>query len=229
MKNKLIVIEGTDCSGKQTQSELLIKKLNALGISIKKYSFPNYDSPTGKIIGAQYLGKPAMGESVFKEGPAEVSPYVAGAYYVADRFYNMPTIKGELENCNVVLDRYVDSNMAHQAGKLLNKKLRKRMYRWFEKLEYGLYKLPKPDIRILLYVPFEVGESLRKNREEKLDGLEASSEHLMCAERAYLEIAKRNKYKLINCSKDGVMRSIEDINEELLAYVLKKLKRGSKK
>lgn len=57
MRGKLIVIEGTDCSGKQTQSDLLLKYLNDNGIKTKKFSFPMYDTPTGKIVGGPYLGK----------------------------------------------------------------------------------------------------------------------------------------------------------------------------
>ena len=56
-KGKFIVIEGTDCSGKETQSTLLVEKLNNMGKKAIRLTFPNYDSPTGKIIGGSYLGK----------------------------------------------------------------------------------------------------------------------------------------------------------------------------
>ena len=39
MRGKLIVIEGTDCSGKETQASLLVKKLNEMGIKSKNYLF----------------------------------------------------------------------------------------------------------------------------------------------------------------------------------------------
>ena len=48
MRGKLIVIEGTDCSGKETQSKLLIEKLRNEGVQIDIYSFPSYETPTGR-------------------------------------------------------------------------------------------------------------------------------------------------------------------------------------
>ena len=50
MKGKIIVIEGTDCSGKETQSILLEKKLNSLGKKCIHFAFPMYDTPTGRIV-----------------------------------------------------------------------------------------------------------------------------------------------------------------------------------
>ena len=77
MKGKLIVIEGTDCSGKETQSNLLIEKLKKENIRIEKFSFPNYNSPTGKIIGGPYLGKSYICEGWFEEGAPNVDPKVS--------------------------------------------------------------------------------------------------------------------------------------------------------
>ena len=132
MKGKLIVIEGTDCSGKETQTKLLLKKLNEKQIETKYFSYPNYASPTGKIIGGPYLGKKEIGEGWFKEGATLVDPYVASLYYAADRRYNYQDILNLLnKGINVILDRYVYSNMAHQAGKFLNKTEREKMYHFF--------------------------------------------------------------------------------------------------
>ena len=118
-KGKLIVIEGTDCSGKETQTKLLIKKLKAENIKVDNFSFPAYNSPTGKIIGGAYLGKPHIGESYFKEGATNVDPKVAALYYTADRKYNIAQITKLLDSgINVILDRYIYSNMAHQGGKI---------------------------------------------------------------------------------------------------------------
>lgn len=222
MANKLIVVEGTDCSGKQTQSEKLKARLSEL-ISVQEMSFPMYDTPTGKIIGGCYLGKEHIGKSYFAEGAINVSPKVAGLYYAADRYYNLEKLEKALEAGTLILDRYVDSNMAHQAGKYSNKKLRFKTYKWFEKLEYKFLKLPKPNIKVLLFVPYEYGIKLKANRLEKPDEHEKDAQHLINAQNAYLEIAKRNRYKIINCIKDGEMRSVEDINDELFNYVTKKL------
>ena len=124
MKGKLIVIEGTDCSGKETQSNLLIEKLKKQNIRIEKFSFPNYNSPTGRIIGGPYLGKKYICDGWFPEGAPNVDPKVSALFYAADRLYNIDKIKFLLENgVNVILDRYVFSNMAHQGGKIENKNI----------------------------------------------------------------------------------------------------------
>ena len=67
MKGKLIVIEGTDCSGKETQSKLLIEKLNNEGIKTEYFSFPNYSSPSGKIVGLSFLGKPYLAHELVEK------------------------------------------------------------------------------------------------------------------------------------------------------------------
>ena len=76
MQGKIIVIEGTDCSGKETQSKLLEKRLNSIGKKCVRFDFPNYESPTGRIIGGAYLGRPEIGPSFFKEGAVNVDPHV---------------------------------------------------------------------------------------------------------------------------------------------------------
>ena len=163
MAGKLIAIEGTDCSGKETQTNMLIKKLREEGIQVQNFSFPNYNSPTGRIIGGDYLGKEYISPSIFKEGPTNVDPKVASLYYAADRKYNIDKILFLLENnYNIILDRYIYSNMAHQGGKIEDEKERIKMYNFLEKLEFDLLELPKPDITIFLHMPLEVSEKLKR-------------------------------------------------------------------
>ena len=83
--NKIIVIEGTDCSGKETQSKMLLERLNQNNIDSVYMTFPAYDTPTGKIIGGSYLGKESIGKCVFPEGAVNVDAKVASLYYAADR------------------------------------------------------------------------------------------------------------------------------------------------
>ncbi len=224
MRGKLIVIEGTDCSGKETQSEFLLKRLREEGYKLEKFSFPVYTSPTGKIVGGCYLGKPAIGESVFVEGAPAVDPQVSSLYYAADRKYNIYKILFLLENgVNVILDRYTYSNMAHQGGKILEQEKRKSLYRWVEDLEFGLLKLPIPDIRIFLHMPFEQATVLRKSRMELLDQLESDEDHLRHAETAYLEIAQLYQFKTIECNVGDQIKSIPEIHEEVYQYVKEEL------
>lgn len=225
MRGKLIVIEGTDCSGKETQSNLLIEKLKKESIRIEEFSFPNYNSPTGKIIGGPYLGKSYICEGWFEEGAPNVDPKVSALYYAADRLYNIDKINFLLDNgVNVILDRYVFSNMAHQGGKIENEKERNEMYEWLENLEFNLLNLPKPDIGLFLHMPFECSLELKKNREEELDQNEKDKNHLINAENAYKEVAKKYDFYTIECNEGSRIKTIEEINEDLYNYVISKIK-----
>ena len=224
MKGKLIVIEGTDCSGKETQTKLLVKRLEKQNIACVRLCFPNYDSPTGKIVGGPYLGKENICNGWFKEGATNVDPKVSSLYYAADRKYNVKTIE-ELINkgINVILDRYTYSNLAHQGGKITNSEQRFEMYKWLDKLEFELLELPKADIKVFLHMSFEASCKLKKNREEKPDEHELNKNHLLMAEKAYIEIANMYDFKTIKCSIDNEPRSIDDISNELYTYVYQKI------
>ena len=215
MKGKLIVIEGTDASGKETQSKLLINNLEKEEIKVFTMSFPNYDSPTGKIVGGPYLGKKRICESYFEEGAANVDPRVASLYYTADRLYNIDKINKKLEEgFTVILDRYIESNMAHQGSKVTGKK-RKELFKFFEELEFNLLKLPRPDLVIFLHMPEEYSYKLRIDRND-LDGHEASRKHLKEAEKTYLELAELYNFKTVSCIENKKIRTIEDISEDVL-------------
>ena len=227
VKGKLILIEGTDCSGKETQSTRLVDRLNKENILAYRMSFPMYDTPTGRIIGACLLGKPHLCEKYlnnsngwFPEGGGNIDPLVAIDLYALDRRYNLPKITSLINNgINVILDRYVTSNMAHRGGMITNEKERKEMYKIIEQKEYIINKLPKPDKTYLLYMPYDKGNELRINRKEKLDNVETDEIYLKNGEKAYLELAKLYNYDIIDCVYQNNIRKIEDINEELYKKV----------
>lgn len=221
---KLILIEGTDCSGKETQTIKLIERLNKEDIKSIYFGFPNYESPTGKIVGGSYLGKPAIGECLFPEGATNVPAKVASLYFAADREYNIGKVKEYLnEGFNVFLDRYVVSNMAHQGGKIEDERERRKMYKWLEDLEYGLLELPKPDLTVFLHMPYKYSLILKSGRAEALDEHEKSETHLISAEKAYLELSELYGFDVIECAKDGNIRSIDDINDELFDKLKRKI------
>ena len=225
MRGKLIVIEGTDCSGKETQSNLLIEKLKQENIRIEKFGFPNYNSPTGKIVGGPYLGKSYICEGWFEEGAPNVDPKVSALYYAADRLYNIDKINFLLDNgVNVILDRYVYSNMAHQGGKIEDEKERNEMYEWLENLEFKLLNLPRPEICLFLHMPFECSLELKKNREEALDQNERDEKHLRNAENAFIEVAKKYDFFTVECNEGSRIKTIEEINKTLYDYVISKIK-----
>lgn len=220
MRGKLILIEGTDCSGKQTQTEMLVKRLKNNNFKVETFSFPMYETPTGKIVGGPYLGKKSISEGYFKEGADNVSPMVSSLYYAADRKYNIKNITTLLEQgINVILDRYTISNIAHQGSKIKNKEDRLNLYKWIEKLEFDLLELPKPDICMLLHMPYKYSLKLLKNRTE--NDQNENEEHIKNAEKTYLELSKIYNFKIIECVIDNKIRVIEDINDELFSYLTK--------
>ena len=219
MKGKIIVVEGTDCSGKETQSKMLEERLNKEGKKCIRFSFPMYDTPTGRIVGGAYLGKPEISEGFFPEGAPNVDPRVSCLYYAADRKYNIGKALEYLDKgYYVILDRYTTSNLAHQGSKIHDKDERFNMYQWIDKLEYWLLGLPKPDKTIFLHVPYEYSVELKKNR-ANLDENEKSPEHLKNAELAYVELAGLYNWDKIECVDSDKIKSIERISDEIIEIV----------
>lgn len=220
MKGKLIAIEGTDCSGKGTQANLLVKKLQAMGMKAIKIGFPMYDTPTGKIIGGPFQGAPNICESWFPEGPTKVDPKISCLFYATDRKYNLPKIQKYLEEgYYVILDRYVSSNMAHQGSKIIDKDERFYFYRWIDKLEYWLLELPKADITFYLHVPYRFTKELMRQRVDG-DDVEKDDNYLIRSEETYIELSELYHWNTIHCVEDEKIRTIEEINTEILKAVI---------
>lgn len=223
-KGKIIAIEGGDFSGKATQKDLLYRRLKNEGVSVERDSFPKYNTPTGKILGGPLMGKPEIGESYFPEGPGNVPQEVAIHYYIADRVYNRSNVLDEpLQGGKVVLlDRYTDSNMAHQGGKISDPEKRKEFYKWLEDLEYNKAKLPKPDMTIFLHVPIEKTLELKESyTEENYDALENDKKYLEQSINAYLQLADMyDHWQKIDCvNEKGEMKSREEIHEDVYRAV----------
>ena len=218
---KIIFIEGTDCSGKETQSKLLKSYLEQNGIKVATFSYPQYNTPTGKIIGGPLLGKPSICPSWFNNY-VEVDSKVASLYFAADRRASLPVLK-ELINNNeiVIIDRYIYSNMGHQGSKIEDKEERLKMYKFLETLEFDLLELPRPDLVIFLYLPYSYGEELKKNRVETLDEAEKSQTHQIKSERTYLELTELYGFEKIDCFSNGTVKTREEINKEVISHVKK--------
>jgi dTMP kinase len=222
MKGKFIVIGGTDASGKETQTKLLVKRLKDEKIPCEYLSFPMYNTPTGKIIGGPLLGKPSIGKSYFPN-PAEVNPITASLYYAADRNDNKKLIENTLNSeVNLISDRYVESNMGHQGGKIRNPEKRLNFFKWLEGLEYDLLDLPRPDLTILLYMPYEIGIKLKSDMKEGKDGVEKNRDYLKNSEESYLQLADLYNWVKIDCAPDKTINSLRtprDISEEIYKIV----------
>jgi dTMP kinase len=221
MKGKLIVIDGTDGSGKGTQTELLVKRLESQGYAVAMADFPRYGQKSAILV-EQYLNG--------QFGNAEqVGPYIASAFYAYDRYDASKEIKQWLDEGKIVIcNRYVSANMGHQAGKIKEVPEVEKFLVWLEDLEYGKFAIPRPDATILLYMPVEIGQQLVDKKGDrayvggqKRDIHEADLNHLTDAASAYLYVAKKYDWPIIQCAPGDQLRTPEDIHEELYALVKK--------
>lgn len=207
----IIVIEGTDGCGKQTQAELLLHRLNIQGYKAKKLSFPNYDSPSCGPV-KMYLG----GE--FGDANS-MNAYQASSLYAIDRLCTyFKELKDFYENDGViVLDRYVQSNMLHQAGKIEAKEEVDKYLDWLDDFEFEILKLPRPNRVVFLDVPVEVSRKLMKERglhksNTEKDVHEQDSEHITRAYNSGKYVSEKYKWDTIECTENGNMKSIETIS-----------------
>lgn len=218
---KLIVLEGTDGSGKSTQFKLLTQRLEAQGIDFRHAVFPRYSEPSSALI-RMYLG----GE--FGSNPSDVNSYAASAFYAVDRYASYKQDWGNWyqQGGLVLCDRYTTSNAVHQASKEPPEK-REAFLHWLYEFEYDQLELPKPDLIIYLDVPTDFTERLMRSREEKTgthaDIHEKDMAYLVTCRNAGRDAAAYYGWTVIDCVKDGAMRSIEDIHEEIFSYVAKLL------
>ena len=213
---KIIVIEGVNDSGKETQSKLLAKTLKEEGYKVVEFSFPMYKSPTGKIFKNCVLGKD--GNGYFEEGYENLDPYVVCLYTAADRKYHKEKIERYLKNDYIViLNRYTSSNMAHQGSRYSDSEERVYMYQWIDKLEYWFLKLPKPDCTILLKVPAKYLNQLSEkqvafNFQEDIFDQDSVL-------KAYIELSELYNWDSIDCVSNNKMKSVEEIHEEIMKIV----------
>ena len=216
---KLIVIEGTDGSGRSTQFKRLSQRLEQENIAFRHLVFPRYTEESSALI-RMYLG------GQFGTKPSDVNAYAASAFYAVDRFASYKMDWGQwYEDGGVVLsDRYTTSNAVHQASKV--KPEEKDAYlHWLYDFEYEKMGLPRPDLTIYLDVPTDFTEKLLRTREQatntQADIHEQDMQYLATCRQTGREAAAFYGWTVIDCVRDGAMRSIEEIHEQIYAYVKK--------
>ena len=214
---KLIVIEGTDGSGKSTQFRLLTDRLESEQVKFQKLVFPQYSEPSSALI-RMYLG----GE--FGKSPSDVNAYAASAFYSVDRYASYRKVWGKWyeEGGLVVSDRYTTSNAVHQASKEPEDK-RENFLNWLYDFEYDKLGLPRPDLVIYLDVPTDFTEKMLRHRESETnthaDIHEQDTQYLATCRRMGRAAAEHYGWTVIRCVRDGAMRSMEDIHEEIYRHV----------
>ncbi len=214
-KGKLIVIDGIDGAGKATQTKLLIKKLKKEKFKTATIDFPRYyENFFGKMIGR-------FQNNEFGNAP-KISPYLASILYAADRWETKEKIKEWLEDGKIVLlDRYSSSNQIHQGGKILDQKKRKEFLEWLEKMEFNVFKIPKPDTVIFLNVPYKISKELLTKKvsrgyikNAKKDKVEKSRAYQESSYQQSLSLVKKhNNWIEINCIKNDKLLSPEEISD----------------
>ena len=227
-KGKLIVLDGIDGSGKATQIAMLKQHLTLEGYKVKLLDFPEYyQNFFGKFIGH------CLSEQYYNF--THTHPKIASVLYAADRWESSDKIRKWLKKGYIVLsNRYVSANQIHQGGKIKNARKREAFIQWLDEMEYGTFKIPRPDTVFYLSVPMKVILRLIAERRKltnraylgkRKDILEGDVSYLSNSHKAALWLAKTQKdWIKIDCAPDGVIDSRENIHHQIYEKVKKILK-----
>lgn len=228
-KGKLIVIDGTDGSGKATQVALLMKQLKKDGHTVKMVDFPEYyKNFFGKFIGH------CLSEQYFNF--VNVHPKIASVLYAADRSESKGEIESWLKKGYIVIaNRYVSANQIHQGGKIKSAKKRQAFIKWLDEMEYKVFKIPRPDIVFYLNLPIVTSQKLMKERNKKdaraylgkkQDVHEKDFNFLENSRKSALWLAKTQKnYIQVDCAPQNILRTREDIHEEIFNKIKNLIKK----
>ena len=217
MRGKLIVLEGTDGSGKATQAGLLLQSLTARGISCREIDFPRYGNPFAEPANLYLHG--ALGGK-----PGDVNACAASVMFAVDRFASYQEDWGAFYESGgvAVANRYTTSNAVHQASKLRPEE-RRSFLNWLFDLEYRRLGLPEPDRVLYLDMPTEAANRLMRRREAETntaaDIHEQDGEYLRRCRACAGEIARAQGWAVVNCAEGGAPRTPEDIHREVASIV----------
>jgi dTMP kinase len=231
-RGKLIVIDGTDGSGKATQTNLLVKHLKQDGEKVTVIDFPDYSSNFfGKFIGH------CLSEQYYNF--VKVHPKIASVLYAADRFESGKKIEKWLKEGKIVIaDRYASANQIHQGGKIADTKKRESFLKWLAEMEYEVFKIPKPDAVFYLSVPIPIVLKLIKERNKnnrrgylgkkkanKTDVHEKDVKFLENSRKSALWLADTQKgWIKIECVKNGILDTRENIHKKIYEKIKKIIK-----
>ena len=217
MAGKLIVLEGTDGSGKSTQFARLKARLEEQGVPFLCLKFPQYEEESSALIRMYLAGQ-------FGSKPSDVNGYAASAFYAVDRYASYKKVWGEwYEGGGLVLaDRYTTSNAVHQASKVPPEE-REAFFRWLYDFEYGKLGLPRPDRVLYLDVPTDATVHMLRAREAATDTHadihERDTAYLRACRESAAQAAEVLGWYRVACVREGALRSIEDIHQEIWQQV----------
>jgi dTMP kinase len=228
-KGKLIVIDGTDGSGKATQVAYLTQHLKKEGYKVKVVDFPEYyKNFFGKFIGH------CLSEQYYNF--LNVHQKIVSVLFAADRWESSKEMKEWLEKGYVVIaNRYVSANQIHQGGKIKSSKKRADFMKWLNQMEYEVFELPRPDITLYLSLPIKIVLELLEKRnsskmkreylKKKKDVYESDMDFLINSRKSALKLVKENpNFIKIECSEKGKILTREQVHDMVYKVVKKILK-----
>lgn len=212
-KGFLIVLDGLDASGKETQTKKLYNRLCEDGRNIMRIECPNYEDSSSELVKMYLKGE-------FGSNPGDVNHYAASSFYAVDRFASYKKYWGKhYENGGIVLaDRYTTSNAIYQPVKIADEKERERYLEWLDDFEYNKLSLPRPDAVFFIDMPPEFMIELLKKRNENNHAEDIHEKNYEFLKKCYenaINVSEKFGYERIKCVKDGKIRSIDDIHSEI--------------
>ena len=217
MDKKLIVIEGLDGCGKQTQVSMLVKELEEKNKKVKYITFPDYRQPSSALI-KMYLN------SEFGSNPNDVNAYAASSFYAVDRYASYKKFWGKnyMDGEIIICDRYTTSNTFYQMCKLPKNEWDSYLT-WLYDYEYNKLKLPKPNKIIYLNMPIETSQTLMKKRysgdESKKDLHESNIDFLKICQTAAEYVIEKDGWIKIDCVENAKVKSKEQIHGEIISFL----------
>lgn len=218
MKGKLIIIEAGDGSGKATQTKLLYDRLVRMGKSVMKVEYPDYESEACAPVKMYLRGE-------FGGHADDVNAYAASLFFAVDRYasYRKKWKKAYEEGTIILADRYTTSNMVHQAVKIKDEAEREKFLHWLWDTEFIKMGLPVPDKVIFLNMPPSLSDKLIENRAKQTnttkDIHEKDTAYLARCHMVYEQMAQKYDWDIVDCARDGALRSIEDIHEDVFSAI----------
>ncbi|WP_434297229.1 dTMP kinase [Clostridium sporogenes] len=221
-RGRLIVIEGSDGSGKATQTKKLYDKLVKQTKKVKKVEFPNYKSESSALIKMYLSGE-------FGKNPDSVNPYASSTFYAVDRFasYKKDWEEFYLKGGIIIADRYTTSNMIHQAAKIKEVQAKDKFLNWLWDFEFEKFNLPVPDCVIFLDMPPKCSKSLMETRNNKFTGEkekdihENNYEYLLESYNNSKYISEKYGWNRIECTNEDKIKSIDQINDDIIKVITK--------
>lgn len=211
----IVVIEGMDAAGKQTHSKLLAEAMRGA-----RFSFPNYESPTGSIILAHlkkwWKCKPDGGRDWGEADMEHLDARTFQSLQTVNRIEKLPDIHASIaRGQHVVFDRYWQSAYVYGSLDGLDEA-------WLRLVQES--PMPPADVNILIDVTVDEGF---KRRPERRDRYETDRPFLERVRAKYLDlwgvISRAEETKMLETRLgwyvvDGV-GGINQVHERIMAAI----------